>query len=294
MSDAPAVKADARVVSIARLKDNQIVGTADMRKLVGDLTPILQKTVPAFLKNAVDRVGSSLVVEMGRNPYVANCTALSLLGGLVQCAQLGLELGGILGQAYLVPYRNKGVYEAQFQVGFKGLIALAHRAGATKAFDAQPVFENDKFSIEKGTQPRVHHEPSLTGMPGELVGVYSYAVTNSGEVLVEYMSRAELESHRNRYSKAKGDSSPWQTAFTEMARKTVLRRLAKRIPMSAEMTMAASLDEYADEDVRQNLAALVTASVDRDPQPSPKATEVMDAIGSGPEPEAEDPSGVPR
>lgn len=294
MSDAPMAKTDARVVSIARLKDNQIVGTADMRKLVGDLTPILQKTVPAFLKNAVDRVGSSLVVEMGRNPYVANCTAMSLLGGLVQCAQLGLELGGVLGQAYLVPYRNKGVYEAQFQVGYRGLIALASRAGATKVFDAHPVFESDKFSIEKGTQPRVHHEPCLVGLPGELVGVYAYAITINDEVQVEWMTRAELEAHRNRYSKAKGDSSPWQTAFNEMARKTPLRRLGKRIPMSAEMTTAATLDEYADEDVRQNLASLVTANVDRDPQPSPKAQEVIDAIGSGSEPEAGDPSGVPR
>lgn len=299
MADAPAVKTEPRVLSVARLKENQIVGIADMRKMVGELTPILAKTVPAFLRNAVDRVGSNLMVEMGRNEHVAKATALSLLGGLVQAAQLGLELGGVLGQAYLVPYWNKslGAYEAQFQCGYRGLIALAARAGMTKVFDAHPVFEKDEFQLSKGTSPGVLHTPCMRGLPGELIGVYAYSRSIHDEVQVEWMTREELEAHRDKYSKAKKDSSPWVTAFNEMARKTPLRRLGKRLPMSAEMQQAATLDEYADEDIRQNLGALVRGAVDPEElPPSSKAKEVLDAIspsaGSGPEPI--DPDAIPR
>lgn len=299
MSDVAPVKA----LSIAKLKENQVVGTGEMRKYVADLTPILAKTVPQHLRGAIDRVGSSLMVEMARSDFVAKSTALSLLGGLIQVAHLGLELGGPLGQAYLVPYYNKhvGGYEAQFQIGYRGLLTLASRAGKTTVFDGHAVFEGDEFSIEKGTSPRVHHRPSLKGVPTPetMVGCYAFAKTVGGEVMVEWMSRDELEAHRDRYSKAKKDSSPWQTAFIEMSKKTVLRRLAKRLPMSAEMQTAATLDEYAENDVRQNLGALVSATVDRDEvPPSRTSREVADAIGAGRTDSApgEDPdtSGVPR
>ena len=286
---------DTRLVTLQTLKPTQIVGTADMRNLVGQLTPILAKSLPMHLKAAVDRVGASLVVEMSRNDYVAKCTARSLLGGLIQVAQLGLELGGPLGQAYLVPYKN----EAQFQIGFKGLIALAARSNLIKVFEAQPVFKNDVFSINYGTSPVVMHNPCLDGPRGELRGVYSYAKTIHDEVMVEWMSKEELEAHRDKYSKAKGGTSPWQTAFNEMSRKTVLRRLAKRLPLSAEAATAASLDEMADDDVPQKLAANLTPLVEFG-DPSFKTTEVRDAIGVIEEQERQpgdeeiDESGVPR
>src|SRR5262249_8718109 len=42
-----------------------------------------------------------------RTPALLECDQLSIVGSVVQAAQLGLEPDGILGLAYLVPYFNK-------------------------------------------------------------------------------------------------------------------------------------------------------------------------------------------
>ena len=293
-----------RVVSIATLDDKQIVDSRDMRKLVTSLTPILAKSLPVALKGAVDRYGGSLIQEMNRNPYLANSTAMSLLGLLMQTAQLGLELGGVLGQSYGVPYWNNKIkaQEAQFQIGYKGLIALAHRADPTKVFDAHPVFEGDEFDIQLGGAPKVHHKPLIKGDRGELVGVYATFGEPGLVYKAEWMTATEIEKHKEKYSKKdkQGQFSAAWTGGHEMHRKTVLRRLGKRVPMSVEIMRASSLDECADDDVAQNLGALVKAAVDMEVEPpSPKAQDVLNALGSkdaGREPGDEDidSSGVPR
>lgn len=295
-SEVAPVKTDGKVVSLATLKPNQIVGTADMRRLVGDLTPILAKSLPMHLKQAVDRVGASLVVEMTRSEYVAKATARSLLGGLVQVAQLGLELGGPLGQCFLVPFFCKGVYEAQFVCGYKGLIKLAFNAGVTREFDAHPVHEGDEFDIGLGSNPFVMHKPTKKGLrtADNLIGVYGYAHLKDAEhPALEWMTVDELKAHRDRYTKARGDSSPWQTAFVQMCVKTVLRRLGKTLPASAEMNTACSLDEMDDANVRQNLAANLAPLIDYQDQ-TPRSTEVAEAIGAGSHEDGLDASDIPR
>lgn len=293
MSQAPVVKVE-KVIALRTLKENQLVAPGQMRTLVGELMPILEKTVPGHLKKVVERVGSSLVNEMNRNPVLQQCTAMSLLGGLLQTAQLGLELGGVLGQAYLVPYYNNNLkaQEAQFQIGYKGLIALAARSGKTKAFDSHPVNANDEFDYGLGTKPFVHHKPPKAGDRGEMIGVYAYLHTSDDGVMVEYMSIDEINAHRAKYSKQKGDRSPWNTAFPEMARKTPLRRLAKRTPISVEIVHASSLDEWDEEGIEQGLRSLTRTAIDRGdlpPTPSHRAAEVAAAIGADINPDAEDP-----
>jgi recombination protein RecT len=286
MSDAPAVKTESRIVSIARLKDNQPVGVPDMRRLVGELTPVLAKTLPSRLRAEADRYGSALLIEMNRSDTISKCTALSLLGVLMQASQLGLELGGPLGYSYITPYWSSKLkaYEAQLAVGYKGLIALANRADPTKVLDAHPVFEADEFDFDLGTKPFVKHRPPKRGDRGALVGVYAYYAVIGGDAeKIEYMSAEEIERHRDRYAKKDKSgqfSAAWTTGF-EMFRKTPLRRLAKRVPLSVELMRAATLDEYADEDVPQSLGALVRTAVDPVDLPTSRAAEVAEAIGAG-------------
>ena len=80
---------------------------------------------------------------------------------MMQAAQLGVEPNTPLGQAYLIPYRNHGQLECQFQLGQKGLIDLAYRSGEITSISAHEVCENDDFEYELGLEEKLKHKPAL-------------------------------------------------------------------------------------------------------------------------------------
>jgi recombination protein RecT len=57
------------------------------------------------------------LTALSNNPKLQECTPQSFLGAMMQAAQLGVEPNTPLGQAYMIPYRNKGQMECQFQLG---------------------------------------------------------------------------------------------------------------------------------------------------------------------------------
>ena len=111
---------------------------------------------------------------------------LSFLAALMNAAQLGLEPNTPLGQAYLIPYKNKGVLECQFQIGYKGLIDLAYRNGQMQTIQAQAVYENDEFSYEYGLEPKLFHRPAFSDR-GELVYFYGIFRTVNGGYGMRWM-----------------------------------------------------------------------------------------------------------
>jgi recombination protein RecT len=190
--------------------------------------------------------------EVRRNPRLAQCSAPSLLGAIFTCAQLGLEPGGPLGHAFLIPYRD----ECQFQIGYKGMIELARRSGQIESLSARSVYENDRFDYSYGLHEDLVHQPA-TGERGELTHAYAVAKLKDGGIQFEVMDRHELEEIRDgsqgyqtaiKYNKK---DSPWISSFDEMCRKTVIRRMFKYLPVSIELVKAASLDERADRGQRQ-------------------------------------------
>ncbi|MBU6250947.1 MAG: recombinase RecT [Cyanobacteria bacterium REEB417] len=191
--------------------------------------------------------------EVRRNPRLGQCSAASLLSSIFNCAQLGLEPGGTLGHAFLIPYRD----ECQFQIGYKGMIELARRSGEIESISARCVYENDAFEYSYGLHEDLVHRPVI-GNRGELTHVYAVAKLKDGGVQFEVMDRFELEEVRDgsqgyqaaiKYNKK---DNPWITSFDEMCRKTLIRRLFKYLPVSVEIARAASLDERADRGQRQD------------------------------------------
>jgi recombination protein RecT len=190
--------------------------------------------------------------EVRRNPRLGQCSAASLLSSIFTCAQLGLEPGGALGHAYLIPYRD----ECQFQIGYKGMIDLARRSGQIVSLSARAVYEADRFEYSYGLHEDLIHRPAA-GARGELAYAYAVARLKDGGVQFEVMDRAELEEVRDgsqgyqtarKYNKT---DTPWISSFEEMCRKTVIRRLFKYLPISIELAKAANLDEIADRGQRQ-------------------------------------------
>lgn len=189
------------------------------------------------------------LTEVRRNPKLAECSQASLLAAVFQCAQLGLEPGGSLGHAWLVPFGR----EVQFQIGYRGMIDLARRSGQIHSIEAHAVYEGDHFDCVLGLESDLKHLPDWSNPnrcdAGKLTFVYAVARLKDGGTQFEVMSRAEVEAVRKR--SRSGSSGPWQTDFAAMALKTVVRRLFKWLPISIEMSRAVGLDEAAEIGIKQ-------------------------------------------
>ena len=146
-----------------------------------------------------------------------------------------------------------GVDEAQFQLGFKGLIDLAWRSGEVADIQAHVVYENDKFEYEYGLEPKLKHIPA-TGEKGDAIAVYAIFRTKNGGFGFEVMSMDDVRAHAERYSKAYNySSSPWKTNFEEMAKKTVLKKVLKYAPLKSEFVKAVVQDESIKTEIAEDM-----------------------------------------
>lgn len=192
------------------------------------------------------------MTAMRKTPKLLECKPVTVFGALMTAAQLGLR-PNVLGQCYVIPYGG----EAQFQIGYQGLIELAHRSGRVLSIVARTVYENDYFELEYNVDKDVMvHKPTLDGDPGKPRFYYARAtLTDGGYQMTNPMTHAQMEAHRRKYSKA--SSSPWNTEFEAMAHKTVIKQLAKLLPKSTELAVAIS----ADDSIRIHKAGSTAAPV---------------------------------
>ncbi len=226
---------------------NAIVERDEVNKLRRflDSPPVLaqlQKAAPANL--SPQRLIRQTISLVQKNPSLLRCTQLSVLQGVMQSAELGLELTGPLGHAFLVPRYDKRVRAnvATFQIGWKGLVALAFRSDLVAAFPVRYVYANEPFEVEYGTQHQIRHRPLWTNK-GELVAVYAAVYYKSGGRDFEVMSVEDVQAHREKYVPRSDRETAWDTSFPEMAAKTVCRKLCRRLSLCPEAQAAAAIDE---------------------------------------------------
>ena len=211
----------------------------------------LQKMLPKTL--SIERLLKVAQIAATTTPALAKCDVPSLVGAIGQCAQMGLEPNTVLGHAYLVPFNTKRkdgqgnerwVNSVQVIIGYKGLIDLARRSGQIVSIAAHEVCERDHFELVYGLDEKLNHTPAM-GERGELVGFYAVAKLKDGGHSFEFMSVHQVQEIM-RATQSKGKYGPWADHFTEMGRKTVIRRLAKYLPLSIEFQTAAALDGMAE------------------------------------------------
>lgn len=238
----------------------------------------LSKVLPANLKP--ERMIRQVLTLASKNPALLECSPVSVWAGLVQAAELGLEMSGVLGQAYLVPRWNskKRCKEATFQIGYRGLSTLAYRSGMVLVLQTRIVYENDDFQVSYGSMPLINHHPYMGPDPGKPVAYYAVAKLKAGGEDFEVMSIEQVQAHRMKYSPPSDRQSTWDTNFDEMALKTPLRKLCKRLPLSADVIQAAVADEYGEvlalpESVRvsqtETVSGLLDAVLPEESFPSP-------------------------
>lgn len=227
--------------TIQQAQKNNVSKTVNKGNSIKDYIKMYENQIAKALPDVLtpERFSRMVLTAITKTPKLGECTPQSFIGSMLTAAQLGLEPNTPLGQAYLIPYGNS----CQFQIGYKGLLELAHRSGEIKTLEARCVYENDEFNIEYGLNPNLIHKPTFVNR-GELIGVYAVYHTVNGGYAFEFMSKEEIETHRNQYSKSyKDKNSAWQTDFESMAKKTVIKRLLKYAPLKTEFVRAISSDE---------------------------------------------------
>ena len=245
--------------------------------------PAMQKQMQMALPRGMDadRILRIAMTALRQTPKLGACTPASFIGALFQSAQLGLEPSNGLGQAYLVPYGQA----VTFIIGYKGLIELARRSGQISELYAYPVYAADHFNFTLGLHRNIDHQPAVDGEPADkdLVAVYAVAKFKDGGTDFEVMTRGQVDAIRKR-SKASGNG-PWVTDYAEMARKTVLKRLCKRLPLAVETQTALAQDET----IKTTLAADMTQVPDASETPDVFAGQIIDVeTGEVHEPIAEE------
>lgn len=241
MATSKSVNVNEKVAVPAKTDNTQLT----MKDWINKSQYAIAKALPSTI--TPERFTRMATTAVTMNPDLGICTPASFIGAMLQAAALGLEPNTPLGQAYLIPYNRKdkrtgqGFKEAQFQIGYRGMIELAHRSGEFKSIEAHIVYENDEFEYELGLDPKLKHKPAMRDK-GEMQWVYAIYKLQSGGYGFEVMSKEDIERHREKYSKA-ANFSPWDTNFEAMAKKTVIKQALKYAPLKSEFVKAMNNEE---------------------------------------------------
>ena len=212
-----------------------------------DLLKSNEKEIAAALPSAgvtpkqLIRVAVTCVKQ---NPKLAQCTPHSVAGALMQAAHVGLLPGGTLGHAHLVPYWNpkERVNEAQFQIGWQGLIQLARRSGEVAEVWADVIHENDTWEIKRGLDRDLIHEPAYGEDRGEVRFAYAVVKYNSGARDWVVLDRDELEKRKQQSQTGRKGFGPWVDHFEAMCRKSAIKALAPFLPLTLDDARAFGTD----------------------------------------------------
>ncbi len=223
----------------------------NIQDLFKRMAPEIAKVLPQHIKS--DHLLRVAMTEIRKNPKLLECSSQSLLGALMLSAQLGLE-PGILGHAYLIPYYNNKTKstEVQFQIGYKGYIDLVRRSGELQTLDVHEVCRGDAFEYEYGLTPKLMHRPALENR-GAAYCYYAIAKFKDGGFSFLVMSVQDIDKYRKR-SKSP-DYGPWATDYDAMAKKTVIKQLAKYLPLSTEIQRSMTQDETTKKEYEDVFAA---------------------------------------
>lgn len=224
-----------------------------IQDLINQSVKELARALPDHLK--AERLARIALTCVRVTPDLTLCTPQSFMGALFTSAQLGVE--PVAGRAYILPFNNsrkingewKTVKEAQFVMGYKGLVDLFYRHDKAVEMAWGIVQEGDFFEYEKGTNAFLKHRPAK-GKRGKPTDVWVMANLKGGGKPFEVMSWDECmehgKQHSKTYDKKAGEfykNSPWATSPDSMCLKTVLIQLAKILPLSVELQRAIQADE---------------------------------------------------
>lgn len=188
---------------------------------------------------AVARFRTVALHAVTTRPDLLKCEPLSIVEAIREAATLDLEPTGILGEAWLIPYKGM----AKLRIGWQGHLKLIRNAGIVAAIDTQVVYEADVFEIAFHLTPPFRHLPALKDRGGYR-GAYAWARMPDGTYIFEWLPVEDVAPIR---AIAAADSLMWEKFPGEGMRKSAIRRLQKRLPKSNRIDHALKLEAETEE-----------------------------------------------
>lgn len=248
-----------------------IINSKDFKSALGSL--LLQEF------SSPDRFVRMLFNALRANPKLSQCDANSVIGAMTLAAAFNLEPNTPSQQCHIIPYKKSykegntwhDRYEAQFQIGYRGFIDIAHRSPRFIELQAEEVHENDHFVRELGTNSRLEFRQALKDR-GPMIGAFCYIryvgksgiqgedstfidieelkkIRDSSETWKSLIKRrddaGDDQYKTNKAEKALNDAA-WEKWLGQMAIKSVIKRQFKKFPISPEMRSAAAIDDSAE------------------------------------------------
>ena len=203
--------------------------------------PNVQKTFDDVWKGAGAQFATSVLSVIQGSNNLKRATNESIMTAAMKAAVLNLPIEPSLGRAYLVPYKG----QAQFQLGYKGLIELAQRSGQYKSINAGIVYKSQFISYDPLFETL---DVDFSQPQDEVAGYFASFELLNGFKKVAYWTKTEVYNHGKRFSKSFG-SGPWKTDFDAMAKKTVLKSIISTYgPLSIEMKQAITDDNEMEDE----------------------------------------------
>lgn len=205
----------------------------------------------------VDRFKRVLLNAIIQDPKLMRADPASLLKEAAGLASLGLYTDPQLGEAALLADSTGKV---QRRVMVRGLCKLARQTGEIARVYAREVCKHDHIRIAYGLDDTIEHDIPIEGDRGEVIGFYAVVRYKDGTHDFEFMRRDAVERIRDKSSDSykawkagKIKTTPWEEQFEEMGKKTVVRRLMKRIPQSPDLQDAIQHENRLDSEQRQDV-----------------------------------------
>lgn len=188
----------------------------------------------------VQRFLRTAMIAFDRTPKLLLCTQQSIFNAIMSAGVLGLELDGVTGQAFPIPFGDT----AQLVIGYKGYNTMAARSGIT--ISGAVVRQGDPFDFDIG-EGWVKHRPA--GGTGAIIGTWAKAAANDRPAVVSWLAMPDILAIKAKSPGAKKKDSPWNDVaigFPAMAEKSAKRRLARSMPLNI-MQLAANMEEAFEE-----------------------------------------------
>lgn len=247
-----------------------------------------------------ERFARVVLTAVQNNPDLLNADRQALWNSCMRAAQDGLLPDGREGAIVIFNTKENGAWvkKAQWMPMVYGIVKKARNSGQLAMITARVVYEGDKYRYwldEEGEH--LIYEPSENPNREVVRLVFAAAKTKEGELLVEPLTPGDIEKIRN-VSRAK-DKGPWVDWWEEMAKKSAIRRLSKRLPMSSDLDdLVRRDDDLYDFDAARTPASRVVnfdtlgggAPIDRQP-PAPPITHQNEAAGEAEADTAQAPAG---
>lgn len=183
-------------------------------------------------------------------PDLLEADRQSLFDSCIKCASDGLIPDGR--EAALTVFntkvkrggRDEWIKKVQYIPMLAGIQKRVRNSGLIDSIQAHVIYEKDTFEWEQGFDERIIHKPFFPGDRGKAVGAYAIAKFKDGSRQFEVMDVAEIE--RIRAASKTGQFGPWKDWWAEMARKSVFKRLAKWLPLDADVDDLIEYDNRAE------------------------------------------------